>query len=160
MDVTETVLPGVGLRYEFTLTDGRRICVVAARKESFTISAFDGPDPDVGRPVLKLDEGEAATLAEILGAPRIAVKFADLSKEVPGLSSEQITLSPDSPFVGRKLGDTKARTRTGSSIVAIVRDDNVHASPGPDEDLMANDVLVVIGTVGGIQALRDLLLPS
>jgi K+:H+ antiporter subunit KhtT len=160
MDVTETVLPGVGLRYEFTLSDGRRICVVASRKETFTISAFDGPDPDVGRPVLRLEEGEAATLAEILGAPRIAVKIADLSKEVPGLLSEQIHLGTSSPYVGRKLGDTKARTRTGASIVAVVRDDTVLASPGPDEDLMPDDVLVVIGTVEGIQALRDLLLSS
>ena len=31
MDVVETVLPGVGLRYEFTLANGRRICVIAKR---------------------------------------------------------------------------------------------------------------------------------
>lgn len=160
MDVTETVLPGVGLRYEFDLSDGRRICVVASRNETFTISAFDTPDPDVGRTLLKLDEAEAAALAEILGAPRIAVKFADLSREVPGLVSEQFVLTADSPYAGRKLGDTKARTRTGTSIVAIVRDDSVHASPGPDEPLIAEDILVVIGTVEGLRTLRELLLPS
>lgn len=160
MDVTETVLPGVGLRYEMTLADGRRICVVASRQENFIISAFDEPDPDVGRTLLELDESEAAALAEILGAPRIAVKFADLSREVPGLSSEQIALTDDSPYAGKHLGDTQARTRTGTSIVAIVRDDVVRASPGPDEDLLPGDVLVVIGTVAGIQAVRELLLPS
>ena len=79
---------------------------------------------------------------------------------MPGLLSEQIHLGTSSPYVGRKLGDTKARTRTGASIVAVVRDDTVLASPGPDEDLMPDDVLVVIGTVEGIQALRDLLLSS
>ena len=41
-------------------------------------------------------------------------------------------------------------------VVAIVRDDEVLASPGPAETLRANDVLVVIGTedgIGGVEAI-------
>ena len=33
-------------------------------------------------------------VAEILGAPRIAERFADLTKEVPGLSAGQIRRRP------------------------------------------------------------------
>ena len=55
------------------------------------------------------------------------------------------------------LGDTKARTRTGASIVAIVRDDEVLASPGPEQTLQAGDVLVVICTGDGIAAVRQLI---
>ena len=57
---------------------------------------------------------------------------------------------------GRLLGDTKAY-RTGASIVAIVRDEQVLASPGPDEELRPHDVLVVIGTADGIAAVRHLV---
>ncbi len=157
MDVVETVLPGVGLRYEFTLESGRRIAVVAKRSENFTISSFDSDDPDVGTQLLELDEEEAATLAEILGAPRIAVKFAELTREVPGLASEQISLGDDSPYVGKTLGDTRARTRTGASVVALVHNDLVLASPEPSQQLHAGDVLVVIGTADGIARLRSIL---
>ena len=77
-----------------------------------------------------------------LGAPRIAERFADLTREVPGLDAGQVHIREGSPFVDRPLGDTRARTRTGASIVAIVRDDEVLASPGPAEPLRAGDVLV------------------
>lgn len=62
-----------------------------------------------------------------------------------------------SRYDGRPLGDTKARTRTGASIVAIVRGEQVLASPGPAELLSAGDVLVVIGTDDGITAVRQLV---
>jgi TrkA domain protein len=106
--------------------------------------------------VFRLTDEEADALAQILGAPRIAERFADLTREVPGLNAGQVAIRPGSPFVDRPLGDTRARTRTGASIVAIVRDEEVLASPGPAELLRANDVLVVIGTeegIGGVEAI-------
>lgn len=157
MDVVETLLPGVGRRYEFALDDGHRLCIVSTRDDHYTISLFEADDPDVGRTLFRLDEDEAVTVAEILGAPRIAVKLADLSREVPGLASEQVEIVAGSPYEGRSLGDTQARTRTGSSVVALVRDDQVIASPLPSQDLVAGDVLVVIGTSDGIAKIRTLL---
>lgn len=157
MDVVETLLPGVGRRYEFTLEDGQRLCIVSTRDDRYTVSAFDNDDPDVGRTLFELDEDEAVTLAEIFGAPRIAVKLADLSREIPGLASQQVELAEGSIFVGRTLGDTQLRTRTGASVVALVRDDRVIASPEPTQDLLARDVLVVIGTTEGINKARALL---
>ena len=156
MDVIETLLPGVGRRYEFTLDDGHQLCVVSTRDDHYTVSSFEADDPDVGRTLFRLDEDEAVTLAEILGAPRIAVKLADLSREVPGLASEQVEIVAGSRFDGHSLGDSQARTRTGSSVVALVRDDRVIASPLPTQDLIAGDVLVVIGTSDGIAKVRTL----
>ena len=46
---------------------------------------------------------------------------------------------------------------TGASIVAIVRGDDVIASPSPDELLLAGDRLVVIGTADGVAEVRELL---
>ncbi|WP_248510901.1 TrkA C-terminal domain-containing protein [Streptomyces sp. D2-8] len=62
-------------------------------------------------------------------AERIAERFADLTREVPGLSAGQVEVRPGSPFADRALGDTRARTRTGASIVAVVRGEDVIASP-------------------------------
>ena len=96
-------------------------------------------------------------MAQILGAPRIVERFADLTKEVPGLDAGQVEIVAGSGFVDRPLGETRARTRTGASIVAIVRDEQVLASPGPSDVLHAGDVLVVIGTQDGIAGVRHIV---
>jgi TrkA domain protein len=64
---------------------------------------------------------------------------------------------PNSPFVDRPLGDTRTRTRTGASIVAIVREDEIFASPGPAEIICSGDVLVVIGTEDGITGVKQIV---
>ncbi|MEV7061708.1 hypothetical protein AB0N97_02720 [Streptomyces collinus] len=104
--------PGVGLRYEFVNHEGDRVGVVAQRSGDFELVVYPGDDPDEARSVLRLTREEADTVAEILGAPRSAERFADLTREVPGLGAEQIEVRPGSPFAGRALGDTRARTRT------------------------------------------------
>lgn len=150
MELNEVLLPGVGLRYEFTTARGERVGIVARREGDFELIAYDRRDPDQSRPLLRLSIEEAAAVADILGAPRVAERFADLTKEVPGLSAGQIEVDPRSRFVGRPLGETRARTRTGASIVAIVRGDEVIASPTPTQTLLQGDVLIVIGTQEGI----------
>ncbi|MFD5255912.1 cation:proton antiporter regulatory subunit [Streptomyces bobili] len=157
VDVNEVMLPGVGLRYEFVNHEGDRIGVVAQRTGDFELVVYPGDDPDEAQSVLRLTSQEADTLAEILGAPRIAERFADLTREVPGLSAGQVEVRPESPFAGRALGDTRARTRTGASIVAVVRGDDVIASPGPGQTLRAKDILVVIGTREGITGVEQIV---
>ncbi|QKV97363.1 cation:proton antiporter regulatory subunit [Streptomyces sp. NA02950] len=157
MDVNEVLLPGVGLRYEFVNRDGDRIGVVARRSGDFEVVVYEGEDPDEARAVLRLTGEEADTLAEILGAPRIAERFADLTREVPGLSAGQVEVAAGTPFSGQPLGETRARTRTGASIVAVVRGEEVIPSPGPGQVLRAGDVLVVIGTHEGIAAVEQIV---
>ncbi|MDA0249618.1 MAG: cation:proton antiporter regulatory subunit [Actinomycetota bacterium] len=158
MDVKETLLPGVGLRYEFSNSDGDRISVIADRKGDFEVFLCTTPaDPDKARRLFRLTDREAEALAQILGAPRIVESYADLTKEIPGLDAGQVEVGDHSPYAGHPLGDAKARTRTGASIVAIVRDEQVLASPGPAEVLQTHDVLVVIGTADGIAAVRHLI---
>jgi TrkA domain protein len=157
MDVNEVLLPGVGLRYEFTNADGDHIAIVARREGTFEVSRYSGDDPDEAQPLFRLTGAEADTVAEILGAPRIAERFADLTREVPGLSAGQVVVPAESAHAGKHLGHTRARTRTGASIVAIVRGDNVIASPTPEEVLRPGDVLVVIGTHDGINGVRQII---
>ncbi|TDC86777.1 cation:proton antiporter regulatory subunit [Actinomadura sp. 7K507] len=155
MDMNEVLLPGVGLRYDFTSRSGERIGVVARRSGGFDVVVYeDEDDPDEARPVFRLTGEEAEALAQILGAPRIAERFADLTREVPGLVAGQVAIGDASRFAGRLLGDSRARTLTGASIVAVVRGEMVIASPGPQERLLAGDVLVVIGTAEGLTAVE------
>src|SRR6201992_3668830 len=157
MDVKEILLPGVGLRYEFTSHKGERIGIIARRSGDFDVALYAREDPDKARPVFRLSEEEAEAVAQILGAPRIAERFTELTREIPGLEAGQVLINPGTPFVDRPLGDTHARTRTGASIVAIVRDEDVLASPGPAEALRARDVLIVIGTEEGIAGVEQIV---
>ena len=157
MDVHETLLPGVGIRYEFLTASGSRVGLVARRRGQVDVVVYDRDDPDVCTQLMTLTAAEADTVAELLGAPRIAERFADLTREVPGLVAAQLSLDQGSPFVGRTLGDTRLRTLTGASVVALVRGAEVVAAPRPSELLRAGDVLVVMGTDEGIAAARGVL---
>lgn len=157
MEVTETLLPGVGVCYEFRTASGGRIGVVAKRDGEFDFVRYEQRDPDAAETLLTLTRDEADTLADILGAPRIVERFADLTKEIPGLSSANIDVASGSPYDGRTLGDTRSRTLTGASIVAIARGEHVIASPGPGEVLHGGDTLVVVGTAAGIDGVRRIL---
>lgn len=157
MDVKEVLIPGIGLRYEFRSHDGDRIGIVARRNGDFEVVLYAHDDPDLARPVFHLTDEEADAVAQILGAPKIAERFTELTSDIPGIDAGQVRLAAHSPFVDRPLGDTHARTRTGASIVAIVRQDQVLASPSPAEILRADDVLVVIGTRDGITGVEQLV---
>ena len=61
------------------------------------------------------------------------------------------------PFADRPLGATQARTRTGASIVAVVRGEQVLPSPPPAQILQGGDVLVVIGTHDGIAGVEQIV---
>jgi TrkA domain protein len=157
VDVKEVLLPSMGVRYEFTSQHGERIGIIARRGGYFDVVSYDCDDPDQARPVFRLTDEEADAVAQILGAPRIAERFTELTSEVPGLEAGQIAIQPGSVFVDRPLGDTRARTRTGASIVAIVRNQQVLASPAPSEMLRAADVLIVVGTEAGIEGVQRLV---
>jgi len=157
MDVKEVLLPGVGLRYEFVSHKGDRIGIIARRGGDFDVVLYGPDDPDQARPVFRLTDEEADAVAQILGAPRIAERFTELTREVPGLEAGQVHIQPGGRFVDRPLGETRARTRTGASIVAIVRDEDVLASPGPAETLRAGDILIVIGTEEGIAGVKQIV---
>jgi TrkA domain protein len=74
-----------------------------------------------------------------------------------GLYTEEISLPSDSKFVGRPMGDMKARTLTSSSIVAIARGSQVIASPTPDVLFEHGDVIIAVGTRKGLEALSKLI---
>lgn len=160
MEVTETLLPGVGIRYEFVIQAGTRVGLVVLRDGRVNLVVYDSDDPDVDTEVLSLTASEAEAVADLLGAPRIVERFADLTREIPGLGAADLEVPQSSRYAGRTLGETRARSLTGASIVAIVRGDDVVASPMPSQRLLAGDVLVVVGTKDAIAAVRQLLTES
>jgi TrkA domain protein len=66
-----------------------------------------------------------------------------------GLVAERVQLPIGSRWNGRLLGDTQLRTRTGASIVAVLRGPDAVPSPRPAFRLAGGDTLIVVGTREG-----------
>ena len=157
LEVHRTPLPGIGLRHEFVTERGRRVGIVSHRTGRREIVIYDRRDPDTASVTLTLNAEEADGMAELLASARVVERFSELQRQVEGLVTEQIPIVAGSPYDGRTLGDTRARTRTAASIVAVVRGSEVAASPRPDFQFQAGDIVVVVGTSDGTGAVGDIL---
>ncbi len=155
-DVTEILLPGVGVRHEFTTADGSRVGVLSHRSGRREIVVYDREDPDRCSMVLHLSPNDTTTLAELLGAPHVSEAIASVQR-IEGLAIDWITVPGRSPFVGASIGEGRLRTRTGASIVAVVRGEATVPGPGPDYRFDAGDIAVAVGTPDGLGRLRELL---
>ena len=150
-------LPGIGERHDLLTESGRRVSVVNYRDGAHLLALQDPDDPDATSDSIRLSDDEAAVLAEVLGASLSVARLTRLSEGAPGLFTEHLELPSDSPYRDRPLGDTKARTRTRVSIVAIVRGAEVIPSPTPEDVLRRGDSLVAVGTRSGLDALSRLI---
>jgi TrkA domain protein len=155
--VNEVRLLGVGVRYEFDTLDGDRVAVVHHRSGVRELVLFERDDPDTSHDLVRLGPEDSRTLAELLGVSQVAKELSELEQDVEGLAVDRLPLVATSRFAGGTIGDTQARTRTGVSIVAVLRGDSAHPAPGPGFALRGGDTLVVVGTPRGIEELAVLL---
>jgi TrkA domain protein len=157
MDIQETALPGVGLRHEFATRAGRQLGVVSYRTGRRDLLLYDPDDPDACQEVVRLTQDEADALAGLLGAARLTGRLAELQQQIQGLAISWLTIQESSPYASGTIADTQARSRTGVSIVAVLRDQTAFPAPTPDFGFQAGDTAVVVGTPAGVRALATLL---
>ncbi len=150
------VLPGIGVCQEVGLRDGRRIGIVTRRNGQRELVLYD-EEGDGAVDTIAMSDDEANAVAEILGAPQLTVRLAMLQRQADELIVEQLPIPPDSPFGDRPLGDTQARTRTGASIVAILRHGAALPSPAPDFVLHTGDLVVTVGTQDAVDQVARIL---
>ncbi|WP_410661059.1 cation:proton antiporter regulatory subunit [Amycolatopsis sp. lyj-112] len=157
MNVEVTPLPGIGVRKDFATRYGRRVGVVTHRDGHVELIVSKTDDPDACLASLPLTTDEAGALANLLGAPQLVAQLTEEHRDLPGIVTKQLPIKASSPFDGRTLGDTAMRTRTGVSLVAVMRAGQVHPSPTPDFNLTAGDVLVAVGTSEGLESALKIL---
>jgi TrkA domain protein len=153
-------LPGFGVRHDVVTEAGHHIGVISFRDGHREVALYDPEDPDAIVASVPLNGGEAAALSDLLGHEALLSQLNCLGDGSIGIFTEQLVLPADSRFLDRPLGDTQARTKTGTSIVAILRGKDVIASPTPSEVLRLDDVIVAVGTREGLDKLDKLLAHS
>lgn len=157
VQIERTDLPGIGFRDDIHTKDGQRIGILTLRTGGHELVMYSADDPDAGVAQVSLTDPESAVLAELLGHALLLHQLAEVGGGVAGLFTEHLAMPADSKYVGETLGSAKVRTKTGVSIVAIVRETEVIPSPVPDDVLEAGDVLVAVGTRDGLDAAVKIL---
>ena len=156
--IRETQLPGVGVQHEFTTAAGEHVAVLTHRSGRREVSVFDHGDPDACRTFLHLNRDDTRSLAELLGASQVSEAVGAVQQQLEGLAIDWINVPPGSPVAGTTLVQGQFRSRTGASVVALVRSGVTIPAPGPDDAFAEGDVVVAVGTPEGIEQLRHLLL--
>jgi uncharacterized protein with PhoU and TrkA domain len=59
---------------------------------------------------------------------------------------DQVIIRPDSPVVGRTIGEIELRKRSGSTIVSIERDGRIINNPGAEEVIREGDLIAILGS--------------
>jgi CPA2 family monovalent cation:H+ antiporter-2 len=83
--------------------------------------------------------------------------LAQLRRARHALGIEWMTLPPDAPIVGRSIGTSGIRERTGASIAALLHNEIVVSNPGPEEVLSAGQSIAIVGTAEQRAAFRSVL---
>ena len=157
MEIFETKLPGVGIRYEFESAAGPTIGVIAHRDGRREIIRYDEVDPDACSISLPLTDRELVAMIELLGGSKVTERLGELRHEVQGLSIEWVTMPELGGLTDRTIEDGMIRTRTGASVVAVLRGSESFPGPGPDFRFVGGDVALVVGSVEGVRSAARLL---
>ena len=102
-DVTETPLPGVGVRHEFVTAGGERIAVLTHRTGRREVAIYDRADPDACTTVLHLSPDDTRTLAELLGASPVSEAVSAVQQRLEGLAIDWVTIPGGSPVLGATI---------------------------------------------------------
>ncbi len=85
-------------------------------------------------------------------APSPATGLSDaLLEALAAGTTDLFRLGPGSSLTGRTLRETQLRTRTGATVIAVVRGEAARTNPGADFALEPGDCLVLVGSHGEIE---------
>ncbi len=155
--VQETKLPGVGVRHDFETENGDRLGVITHRTGRRDLLVFDRRDPDACGTVVRLDEEDSNTLADLLGATQITPGQQPLRQDVGGMTIDWLPIQPNWSCATCPVEHSNLQEHTGVTIVAVVRNGHTIPVPNSEFQLFPGDVAVVVGTPDGINRATTLL---
>ena len=158
VDVQETRLPGIGVKYVLRLDDGGRVAVILHNDGPREIYYFTRAGDEDPRAVIELDDDEARQLGAVLGGAYERPKIVeDLEMAIGELGIEWVPVPDTSPAIGKTLAECGFRARTGITIIAILREPEPVAGAQPTDVIQRGDTLVAVGKLGQYPAFRRLL---
>ena len=157
VDLRETRLPGIGIKYVLPLEGGGRLAVILHNDGLREIYWFRRGEDDP-RAVIRLDDDEARQLGAVLGGAYERPKIVeDLEMALGELLIEWVPVPDGSPAIGKSLAELGFRARTGITIIAILREPEPVTGAQPHDVIQRGDTLVTVGKAGAYREFRRLL---
>jgi TrkA domain protein len=158
VDLRETRLPGIGVKYGFSLAGGGRLAVILHNDGRREVYVFRSRDDDEPVAVFSLDDEEARQLGAVIGGAYERPKIVeDLEVALGELQIEWVPVPDTSPWIGKTLAEAGFRAKTGITVIAILREPEPVSGARPDDVVKQSDTLVTVGKAGQYAAFRRIL---
>jgi TrkA domain protein len=158
VDLRETRLPGIGVKYTLRLDDGGRLAVILHNDGLRELYWFRRTDDEEPRAVIRLDDDEARGLGAVIGGAYERPKIIeDLELALGELAIEWIPVPDSSPWIGKTLAEAGFRAKTGITVIAILREPEPVSGAQPGDVVQQGDTLVTVGKGRQYAAFRRLL---
>jgi TrkA domain protein len=158
VDLRETRLPGVGVKYAFRTAQGGRLSVILhndGQREIYYYRRGDDEDPTA---VIELHDDEARQLGAVIGGAYERPKIVeDLEMALGELQIEWVHIPDSSPAIGKTLAECGLRAKTGVTVIAILREPEPISGAQPGDYIQKGDTLVAVGKAGQFSEFRRLL---
>lgn len=152
MEVKMCDLPGVGKKISFETAEAQKIVIIVHHSGKRDLYFFQEAEEDEADYFLSLTSEETRELgAQLLGATYQPVDDEKMKIFQKQLVMEWIKLTPESPFVDRRIGESRIRSHTGASIIAVMQGDDMTVSPDIDCVLKAGDTVMAAGKIDQIR---------
>jgi K+:H+ antiporter subunit KhtT len=149
LDLQETRLPGIGVKYTLRLDDGGRIAVILHNDGKRELYWFRHAHDDEPRAVITLDDDEARQLGAVIGGAYERPKIIeDLEMALGELQIEWVPVPDTSPWIGKSLAEAGFRAQTGVTVIAILRDPEPISGAQPQHVVERGDTLVTVAKAG------------
>lgn len=139
-------LPGVGKKISFQTVEKQKIVLIIHHSGKRDLYFFQDAEEDEADYFLTLTAEETREMgAQLLGATYQPVDDDKMEIFQKQLVMEWIKLTPESPFVDKQIGESRIRTYTGASVIAIMCGDDMIVSPDVNVVLKAGDTVMAAG---------------
>lgn len=161
MDIKSVDLPGIGHKISFITAENSKIVLIVHHSGKRDMYFFEEADMDEADFAINLNSDETRELgAQLLGAMYQPIDTDKMEMFKNKILIEWVELPENSPLANSTIGDSRIRTRTGASIIGIVKkgankenqENDVIAVPDIDVVLHTSDTLMVLGKKEQIDA--------
>lgn len=158
VELRETRLPGIGVKYGFSLDDGGRMAIILHNDGTRELYYFRRAHDEEPQAVIRLDDDEARHLGAVIGGAYERPKIVDdLEMALGEMLIEWVPVPESSPWIGKTLAESGFRAKTGITIIAILREPEPISGARPEDTIERGDTLVTVGKGGQYGAFRRLL---
>ncbi|MFK4342126.1 MULTISPECIES: cation:proton antiporter regulatory subunit [unclassified Paenibacillus] len=147
MDIRESILPGIGIKYRIDAENGDRLVIIIHDDGRRELYHFDYEDLEQSISMTTLSDQEARLVASIIGGMTYKPKqLESIEMTFDDFIIEWYRVEPHYASVGKSIGELDVRQNSGATVIAIVeKKGNKYVNPGPEVIISEDATVVVVG---------------